>query len=48
MHHVAKWGFIFSLTRIDPWFLNNIKDIVKLEEKIKKKTEDRSQCQSVF
>jgi carbamoyl-phosphate synthase large subunit len=26
---------IFSLTKIDPWFLNNIKDIVKLEEKIK-------------
>jgi len=27
---------IFSLTKIDPWFLNNIKDIIKLEEKIKK------------
>ena len=26
---------IYGLTRIDPWFLNNIKDIVKLEEKIK-------------
>lgn len=26
---------IYALTRIDPWFLNNIKDIVKLEEKIK-------------
>ena len=26
---------IFSLTKIDPWFLNNIRDIVKLEEKIK-------------
>jgi carbamoyl-phosphate synthase large subunit len=26
---------IFSLTKIDPWFLNNIKDIVKLDEKIK-------------
>ncbi len=26
---------IFALTKIDPWFLNNIKDIVKLEEKIK-------------
>ncbi len=26
---------IHSLTKIDPWFLNNIKDIVKLEEKIK-------------
>ncbi|HUU19389.1 MAG TPA: carbamoyl-phosphate synthase large subunit [Sedimentisphaerales bacterium] len=46
---------IFSLTKIDPWFLNNIKDIVTLEEKIKQKTEgrsqkaeDRSQCQSVL
>ncbi|TKJ38801.1 MAG: carbamoyl phosphate synthase large subunit [Planctomycetes bacterium B3_Pla] len=27
---------IFALTKIDPWFLNNIKDIVKLEAKIKK------------
>jgi carbamoyl-phosphate synthase large subunit len=26
---------IFKLTTIDPWFLNNIKDIVELEEKIK-------------
>ena len=26
---------IFRLTTIDPWFLNNIKDIIKLEEKIK-------------
>ncbi len=26
---------IFNLTKIDPWFLNNIKDIVRLEEKIK-------------
>ncbi|MFC1676283.1 carbamoyl-phosphate synthase large subunit [Planctomycetota bacterium] len=26
---------IFELTMIDPWFLNNIKDIVKLEAKIK-------------
>jgi len=26
---------IFELTKIDPWFLNNIKDIVRLEEKIK-------------
>jgi len=26
---------IFKLTTIDPWFLNNIKDIIKLEEKIK-------------
>jgi carbamoyl-phosphate synthase large subunit len=25
---------IFSLTKIDPWFLNNIKDIVKLESKL--------------
>ena len=27
---------IFALSKIDPWFLNNIKDIVKLEEKIRK------------
>jgi carbamoyl-phosphate synthase large subunit len=26
---------IFGLTKIDPWFLNNIRDIVKLEAKIK-------------
>ena len=26
---------IFKLTKIDPWFLNNIKDIVQLEAKIK-------------
>jgi len=26
---------IFALTKIDPWFLNNINDIVKLERKIK-------------
>jgi carbamoyl-phosphate synthase large subunit len=26
---------IFSLTKIDPWFLNNIRDIMKLEKKIK-------------
>ena len=26
---------IFHLTKIDPWFLNNIKDIVSFEEKIK-------------
>ncbi|MBN2594171.1 MAG: carbamoyl-phosphate synthase large subunit, partial [Sedimentisphaerales bacterium] len=26
---------IFALTKIDPWFLNNIKDIVELEQKIK-------------
>lgn len=27
---------INGLTKIDPWFLNNIKDILKLEEKIKR------------
>ena len=26
---------IYDITKIDPWFLNNIKDIIKLEEKIK-------------
>jgi carbamoyl-phosphate synthase large subunit len=26
---------IFELTKIDPWFLNNIKDIVDIEQKIK-------------
>jgi len=26
---------IFNLTKIDPWFLNNIRDIIRLEEKIK-------------
>jgi carbamoyl-phosphate synthase large subunit len=26
---------IYNLTRIDPWFLNNIKDIVKLESKLR-------------
>jgi len=26
---------LFALTKIDPWFLNNIKDIIKLEGKIK-------------
>ncbi len=26
---------IFAFTKIDPWFLNNIKDIIRLEEKIK-------------
>ncbi len=36
---------IFNLTKIDPWFLNNIKDIVKLEAKIKQKAEGLS---SVF
>ncbi|MBN1972628.1 MAG: carbamoyl-phosphate synthase large subunit [Sedimentisphaerales bacterium] len=28
---------LFSLTKVDPWFLNNIRDIVKFEEKIKAK-----------
>lgn len=28
---------LFDLTKIDPWFLNNITDIIKLEEKIKAK-----------
>ena len=27
---------IFELTMIDPWFLNNIRDIIQLEKKIKK------------
>ena len=26
---------IYDITKIDPWFLNNIRDIIKLEEKIK-------------
>ena len=26
---------IYALTKIDPWFLNNIKDIIKVEEKLK-------------
>jgi carbamoyl-phosphate synthase large subunit len=26
---------IYGLTKIDPWFLNNIRDIIKLEKKIK-------------
>ena len=26
---------IYNLSKIDPWFLNNIKDIIRLEEKIK-------------
>jgi carbamoyl-phosphate synthase large subunit len=38
---------IFNLTKIDPWFLNNIRDIIKLEGKIIKirnqKSEDRRQ-----
>jgi carbamoyl-phosphate synthase large subunit len=29
---------LFELTMIDPWFLNNIRDIVQLENKIKKTT----------
>ncbi|MBN2138267.1 MAG: carbamoyl-phosphate synthase large subunit [Sedimentisphaerales bacterium] len=29
---------LFDLTKIDPWFLNNIHDIVKLEAALKKKT----------
>jgi carbamoyl-phosphate synthase large subunit len=28
---------LFNLTKVDPWFLENIRDIVKLEEKIKTK-----------
>ena len=28
---------IFALSKIDPWFLNNIRDIVKLEEKIRRR-----------
>jgi carbamoyl-phosphate synthase large subunit len=32
---------IFTLTKIDPWFLNNINDIVKLEKKIKLTTLDK-------
>ncbi|MHC4352046.1 MAG: carbamoyl-phosphate synthase large subunit, partial [Planctomycetota bacterium] len=27
---------LFALTKIDPWYLNNIKDIIKLEQKIRK------------
>jgi carbamoyl-phosphate synthase large subunit len=29
---------IFNLTKIDPWFLNNIRDIIKLEKKIRSKS----------
>ena len=36
---------IFALTKIDPWFLNNIKDIVTLEEKIKKTQDPRHKTQ---
>ncbi len=32
---------IFQLTKIDPWFLNNINDIVRLEEKIKSTAFDK-------
>ena len=32
---------IFTLTKIDPWFLNNINDLVKLERKIKSTTLDK-------
>jgi carbamoyl-phosphate synthase large subunit len=32
---------IFALTKIDPWFLNNIKDIVTLEQKVKLTTFDK-------
>jgi carbamoyl-phosphate synthase large subunit len=32
---------LFNLTKIDPWFLNNIKDIIKLEEKIKQTQDTR-------
>jgi carbamoyl-phosphate synthase large subunit len=32
---------IFSLTKIDPWFINNIRDIVKLEHKIQR-TKDKN------
>ncbi|UCG57485.1 MAG: carbamoyl-phosphate synthase large subunit [Phycisphaerales bacterium] len=27
---------IFALTKIDPWYLNNIRDIIRLEDKIKR------------
>jgi len=29
----------YALTKIDPWFLNNIKDIIKVEEKLKSTTQ---------
>ncbi len=35
---------IYDLTKIDPWFLNNIKDIIQFEEKIKQKEEPRVKC----
>ncbi len=34
-------GEIFQLTKIDPWFLNNINDIVRLGEKIRSTTFDK-------
>ncbi|MFB0555588.1 MAG: carbamoyl-phosphate synthase large subunit [Phycisphaerae bacterium] len=33
---------IYSLTKVDPWFLNNINDIVKLERKIRSTPLDKS------
>ncbi|MHC4679332.1 MAG: carbamoyl-phosphate synthase large subunit [Planctomycetota bacterium] len=38
---------VFALTKIDPWFLNNIKDIVRLEEKIKKTQDARPKTQDL-
>jgi len=32
---------VFELTKIDPWFLNNIKDIVQLEKTLKRTTLDK-------
>jgi carbamoyl-phosphate synthase large subunit len=32
---------IFALTKIDPWFLNNIDDIIRLEKKIKSTTAEK-------
>ncbi|RKY24289.1 MAG: carbamoyl phosphate synthase large subunit [Planctomycetota bacterium] len=32
---------IYNLTKIDPWFLDNIRDIVKLEKRIKSKTNNQ-------
>jgi len=34
-------GEIFQLTKVDPWFLNNINDIVSLEKKIKSTVFDK-------
>jgi len=36
-------GEIYNLTKIDPWFLNNIKDIVQFEEKIKSRLDKNPQ-----